>query len=102
MLSGNSPFQFSVLLLQKANLLLKYLLKAIRKAMSHKLGAIQPEDCDVKTACWRQSVKATGDFVLNQVRGGVVEARVQQSAALGKIDVIGPIVALIRLHLMQA
>ena len=68
LLSCNSPLQLGVLLLQKANLLLKYLLKAARETMGNELRAIQPENCDVKTACWRQSVKTTGGLVLNQVR----------------------------------
>lgn len=95
LLSCNGPFQFSVLLLQKSNLLLKYPLEAMRKAMGHKLRAIQPEDCDVEVSCWRQSVKTTSDLILNQMRRHVVEARMKQSTALSKIDVIGPIVAFV-------
>lgn len=95
LLSCNGSFHLGVLLLQEANLLLKYLLKAAREAVSYQLRAIQSEDCDVERPCWRQSVKTTGGILLNQMRRCVVEAWMQQSTALGKIDVIGPIIALV-------
>ena len=83
------------MLLQETNLLLKYLLKAARKAVGYQLRAIQSEDCDVERTCWRQSVKTTGGLVLAYVQKGIVDARLQQAAALSKIDVIRPIIALI-------
>jgi hypothetical protein len=95
LLSFNRSFQLGVLLLQEANLFLKYLLKATREAVGHELRAVQSEDSDLKHTCWRQSVKTTGGLVLYQVRRCVVNAWMQQSAALGKIGVIGPIIAFI-------
>ena len=95
LLSRNRSFHLGVLLLQEASLLLKDPLKAARKAVGYQLRAVQSENCDVKNACWRQSLKTTGGLVLAHVQGCVVYARMQQTPALDKIGVIGPIVALV-------
>lgn len=95
LLGRNGPFQFGVLLLQQANLLFQHPLKATSYTMGDQLGSIEPKNQNVEYACWRQSLKTTGGLILDQMHGYVVDARLQQPAALVKIDVIGPKVALV-------
>ncbi len=52
LLGGDRLLKFGVLLFKETDLLFEDSLKPPRQAMRYQLGPIEPQQCDVKGACW--------------------------------------------------